>query len=355
MEFLFRPIERWIEGGWRGSKKLDRKRAAFHPRRLATHAVTLVLALVLAHTFLAYFVPPAELATWMRRSPVEHPTSFFIMLFTTGLIFFDFGYFREQTCLVACPYGRLQSVLLDPRSLIVGYDTRRGEPRMKGMPRPAGSGDCVNCELCVLTCPTGIDIREGLQMECIHCTQCIDACDAVMTRIGKPRGLIRYGSRDGFDRKAGGWLRPRAVVYPAALALTFGLFGWALVSRSDSEVTVLRGIGAPFVRDEQGRVVNQVRIKITNRAGAERRYALAIDGASGFSLIAPINPLPVAAGRSVTTSVFVVGAPGAFSKGEREIQVRVSDGMRFSASLPYELMGPDEENEEDHPGREHER
>jgi cytochrome c oxidase accessory protein FixG len=246
LEFLFRPIEHWLEGGAHGAATLD-KQGGLAPRRLIKLGIYAVLACFLAHTFLGYFVPVAELAQWVRRSPFEHPVSFLVMAGTTGLVFFDFAYFREQTCLIACPYGRLQSVLLDRRSAIVGYDPRRGEPRMRGIKqRPATAGDCIDCQMCVLTCPTGIDIREGLQMECIHCAQCIDACDAVMTKIGRPRGLIRYGSRDGFAGRAGSFLRPRLIAYPAVLVLAFGLFAWQLGGRSATEVTVLRASTVPF-------------------------------------------------------------------------------------------------------------
>jgi cytochrome c oxidase accessory protein FixG len=355
MEFLFRPIEYWLEGGPRGAKRLDRKRG-LHLRRVVKHLIFVGLALFLAHTFLAYFVPVEELAGWVRRSPIEHPTSFVIMLGTTALIFFDFGWFREQTCLVACPYGRLQAVLLDRRSLIVGYDARRGEPRMRGIvDRPPTAGDCIHCELCVLTCPTGIDIREGLQMECIHCTQCADACDRVMARIGKPPGLIRYGSRDEFEGARKSWLRPRAVLYPAALALTLGIFVWLLGTRANAEVTVLRGIGEPY--SLQGdRVVNQIRVKVANRGDAERRYRIAVGDAPGAEIVAPLNPLPVPGGEMRTTSVFVILPRAAFREGAHPVVVALDDGAGFSTEIPYVLAGPEEEaeHEEREGGAEHE-
>jgi cytochrome c oxidase accessory protein FixG len=355
MEFLFRPLERWIEGGPRGSQELDRA-GGLHPRRLLKVLIYAGFALFLAHTFLAYFVAPAELLQWMRRSPVEHPSSFFVMLGTAALILFDFAYFREQTCLVACPYGRLQSVLLDRRSVIVGYDTRRGEPRMKGVKeRPAGAGDCIDCRLCVLTCPTGIDIREGLQMECIHCTQCMDACDAVMARIGKPAGLIRYSSRDELEGRRTSLLRPRVVIYPAALAVTLGLFAWGLAARAAPDVSLLRGAGAPYALEPGGSVVNQVRIKITNRGRQDRAYGIELAGVAGASLIAPQNPFPVGAGKSLTTSVFVVAPRAAFPRGERPVTFRLSDGTRWRADFAFRLVGPepDEDDREHADDRKH--
>lgn len=348
LEFLFRPIERWLEGGPRGSAELDRRHAWLHPRRLAKYAIYGVLALVLAHTFLAYFVGVETLLVWVRRSPVEHPTSFLVMAGTAVAVFLDFAWFREQTCLVACPYGRLQSVLLDRRSLIVGYDAARGEPRAKGVrERVAGAGDCVDCTLCVQTCPTGIDIREGLQMECIHCTQCMDACDAVMAKIGKPTGLIRYSSRDALERRPAGLLRPRVVVYPALLLLAFGTLVWQLGAHPAADVTLLRGLGAPFSIQPDGSVANQVRIKVVNRGGAPRAYRIALERAPEARLIAPINPLRVPAGAVRTATVFVVTPPGAIDDGEREVAFRIADDARFDATFEWELVGPSDLEEGD--------
>jgi cytochrome c oxidase accessory protein FixG len=344
MEFLFRPIERLFEGGRSGSLELDRhgRRGQVNPRRVAKYAVYGVLSLFLAHTFLAYFVGVDQLAVWVRRSPAQHPTSFAIMALTTVAVMLDFTWFREQTCLVACPYGRWQSVLLDRQSLIVAYDTNRGEPRMKGRTRVSGAGDCIDCGACVLTCPTGIDIRDGLQMECIHCTQCADACDDIMTKVGRPTGLIRYTSRAALESKTGRLkrLRPRTVLYPAAFAITFGGFLFTLESREAADVTVLRGLGAPYVVEADGRIANQLRVKVTNRSAKERRYQISIDSIAQESVIAPRNPLPVVAGGTEVSDLFVMLPPDAFKSGERAIVVRVADGDDYHGRFTYRLVGP---------------
>lgn len=341
MEFLFRPIERWLEGGRSGSLVLDKERRHFHPRRLLKHAIYFLLALFLAHTFLAYFVGIERLAQWVRLSPAEHPTAFLVMAGTTLAIFADFAWFREQTCIVACPYGRLQSVLLDRQSLIVGYDPNRGEPRARGTrARAATAGDCVDCSACVLTCPTGIDIRDGLQMECIHCTQCADACDAIMDQVGKPRGLIRYTSQAALAGAPPRLLRPRVVLYPAVMALAFGLLVYNLGTRSDTDVTILRGVGAPFARDPDGAVVNQVRLKVTNRARTPRAYRVAVEGAAEARVVVPVNPIPIQAGATVETSIFVTLPVDAFTSGAREITLRLSDGTGYEATFPHRLLGP---------------
>jgi len=355
MEFLFRPIERWLEGGRSGSLRLDSLglRGQLQPRRLAKYAIYFALALVLAHTFLAYFVGVDQLAVWVRRSPVQHPTSFALMALTTSAIMFDFSFFREQTCLVACPYGRWQSALLDRQSLIVAYDRNRGEPRAKGRVRPVGAGDCIDCGACVTTCPTGIDIRDGLQMECIHCTQCADACDEIMRRVDRPQGLIRYSSRAALEGERVHKLRPRVVLYPLALAGSFGGFLFALGTKAPADVTVLRGMGQPYAIEADGRVANQVRIKIANRSRADHRYTIRVDGIAEGSMIAPMNPLPVAAGQTEIASLFVLLPPRAFHGGEHRVRFIIADGGGFVDTVSYELVGP--ERDEHHTDRERER
>jgi len=345
MEYLFRPLERLIEGGTSGIQALDRQ-GGVKPRRIFKYAVYGVLALFLAHTFLAYFVGIERLIEWVQRSPFEHPTAFFIMAGTTVAIFLDFAWFREQTCLVACPYGRLQSVLLDRKSLIVAYLPLRGEPRARARERSEASGDCVDCGACVRTCPTGIDIRDGLQMECIHCTQCMDACDEIMDKVGKPRGLIKYSTRCEVEGRPSRLLRPRVVLYPAALLAVLGTFVYLLSIKQDTDVTLLRGIGAPYSFDADGQVVNTIRIKVTNRGGEERRYRIELADADGLRLIAPENPLPVASGSVRTGGVFVVAAAGRFEDGQRPVRFRITDGGDYTAEFEYLLVGPREGEQE---------
>ena len=345
MEFLFRPIERWVEGGRSGSLALDKERRYFHPRRLLKYAIYAALAMFLAHTFLAYFVGTEALAQWLRRSPAEHPTSFLVMAGMSVAVFADFTYFREQTCLVACPYGRMQSVLLDRQSMIVAYDPTRGEPRMKGKVRPVGAGDCIDCGACVQTCPTGIDIRDGLQMECIHCTQCADACDDIMTRVGKPKGLIRYSSRELLEGHPRHLIRPRTVLYPLAFAVFLGGFVYALATRASADVTVLGGAGEPFTRQDDGRIANQLRVKIVNRTDADQDYRIDVLGASEGSVIVPQNPLAVATGQTAVTPLFILLPLKTFHDGEHRVIVRVRDGAGFSTEVPYRLVGPEDESD----------
>jgi cytochrome c oxidase accessory protein FixG len=337
MEFLYRPIERLFEGKRERQLELDRKGPNF--RRVAKNVVFFGISVLLGNAFLAYFVGTDALLRWVARSPYEHPTPFLVMAAVSALTFFDFAYFREQMCTVACPYARLQSVLLDRRSLIVGYDVARGEPRSKGKAKP-GSGDCIDCRACVVACPTGIDIRQGLQLECIACTQCADACDSIMDRIKKPRGLIRYAAQESLESgRPSRIARPRVLVYAVLfVALLVALVATAR-AREASEVTILRGIGAPFEMRE-GQSVNQIRVKVRNRAGEARRFRIELLDAPGARLIAPENPLAVARDEQRSTSVFVMADPRSLPNGRRKVRFRVTDDEGFSLIVPYQLLGP---------------
>ncbi|MBL4844595.1 MAG: cytochrome c oxidase accessory protein CcoG [Planctomycetes bacterium] len=344
MEFLFRPLDRLFEGSYQQQAKLDREGGGI--RRVAKHVVIVAISVFLAHTFLAYFVGWSTLMGYLTTSPAEHPTAFAVMVSVSGAMAFNFGWFREQTCLVACPYGRLQSVLLDQASLVVGYDTGRGEPRGKAKKGRAVAvaerGDCIDCRACVTTCPTGIDIRDGLQLECIGCAQCIDACDAIMTRTGKPLGLVRYGARSELE---GGTpskiLRPRVVIYALALLLVLGGLGGALLDRPSAKVKALRGIGAPFVTLPSGEISNQIRLKIHNQSDQSRSYTLSLITPSGAQLVAPENPIQIGAGELAEATLFVVLPRAAYAgTGELPCQLEVADGVDFERVVTLTLLGP---------------
>ena len=342
MEFVYRPLEVFIEGGRNQQIKTDK--TGVSGRRMIKHFVFFFVSAFLANTFLAYFVGWDRLLGWMTSSPTQHPLAFGVMIGTTVLMFGDFGWFREQTCILACPYGRFQSVLLDRQSLIVGYDETRGEPRQPWRKKEERTGgDCIDCGRCVTTCPTGIDIRDGgLQMECVACTQCIDACDDVMEKIGKPPGLVRYTSQaelESGDRK---FIRPRLVVYSAMLLIMFSALGFSLVGKSTADVTILRGLGAPFSVLPSGDVSNQIRIKIANRSSEERSYEFELVDADGLTLVAPENPLIVAAGDSQMTAAFITTRPSSFTAGELEITLHITDGIDFEELRTYRLLGPAE-------------
>ncbi len=336
MELLFRPIERLFEGPREAQLRIDRQGGS--RRRWAKNAVYLVLAFLLANVFLSYFVGTDALRRWVLEAPTKHFAGFVVVTATTGLVFFDFAYFREQMCTVICPYARIQSVLLDTKSLIIGYDERRGEPRSKGKAKVSGHGDCIDCRACVVTCPTGIDIREGLQLECIACGQCADACDSIMDRIKKPRGLIRYSSQASLlTGQKTRVLRPRVAIYAVALVALLGALLYLGSARPSADITVLRGLGAPFSLSGD-EVINQLRLKVTNRADAADEFYVELVGLPEARVVAPELPLKLAPGQHGSVSFFVA-LPRAALPGSRPIQVRVTSNHE-QRLVGYTLLGP---------------
>lgn len=347
MEFLFRPIERLFEGDRNAQLRLDRKGGGV--RRILKNLTFLVLSVLVANVFLAYFVGTETLFRWMTSAPAENLGGFLVMGVTAGLVFFDFAYFREQMCTVICPYARLQAALFDKNSLIIGYDDKRGEPRHKGKSVP-GAGDCIDCNACVVTCPTGIDIREGLQLECIACGQCIDACNTIMHKVGKPPQLIRYASQNSLSGGETKVVRPRVWIYAALISVLLAALIVIGGRRTTADVTVLRGIGAPFVLEGQT-VRNQIRVKIENRHGTAERFGIEVlvgEGSQlepaarqGLSVVNPENPLVVAANDRRTTSLFVVGPRSSYREGKIPIVVRITPSEGPPTDEPYVLLGPD--------------
>lgn len=337
MEFVFRPIEQLLEGTRTQQMKLDREGANW--RRVLKMVIFALLSVFLAHVFVAYFSGIDRLAGFVTGSPFRHPIAFVAMLVTSVLVFIDFAYFREQMCTVACPYARLQSVLLDRDSMIVGYDAHRGEPRARKA--KDGAGDCVDCNNCVATCPTGIDIRQGVQLDCIACAQCADACDWVMRKLKRPPGLIRYGSQNSLEeRKPTRFIRFRVIAYSVLFLIATGALIAARVTQGTADVTVLRGIGTPYVVDGDS-VRNLIRIKVENRGDQPRQYTIDLQGVDGAQLVAPVNPLPVDPGTHRTTTVFVITPRALFvGHGSRPVGVRVTDGVQFDRTYPYKLLGP---------------
>jgi cytochrome c oxidase accessory protein FixG len=348
LEFVYRPLERLFEGHPGRGGTLGRK--ATGPRTFAKYLVFLLVSATLTHTFLSYFVGVANLRQWMTRSPFEHPTSFAVMAITTALMFIDFAWFREQTCIVACPYGRLQSVLLDGNSLIVSYDPGRGEPRQHRhlpidnarveAPAAAVAGNCVDCRLCVETCPTGIDIRDGLRMECIGCAQCIDACDAVMTKLKRPLGLIRYSSQLRIAGENGRFARPRLFIYSGVLVLIAGVFTGLVSQAKASDVTLLRGMGVPFTELPGGEVANPVRLKITNRTREARAYRLEIAEGGPARLLGDGLPVTVQPTAAATRGLVIAVPATSFVRGKHAIRLRVIDDHGAKNEVGYDMLGP---------------
>jgi cytochrome c oxidase accessory protein FixG len=280
LEGVFRRVERWVEGprDARIRRNLGPWTFGKAQRKVLKHALFIVLAFLNAHVFVAYFIAPRELIAAMTGPPAEHWAAFLWVTAWTAILYFDFAWFREQTCLILCPYGRLQSALVDADTIVIGYDETRGEPRSK---RTTEGGDCIDCYKCVAACPTGIDIRNGLQMECVGCANCIDACDEVMARVDRPKGLVRYDSQRGLGGEARQrFFRPRVFLYAALGLLGLAVFGFTSGRRSSFEVHVLRTRGMPYVIDE-GHIRNVYAIRIQNKGNEPGVFRVTAQTAEG--------------------------------------------------------------------------
>jgi len=340
MEFVFRPLERLFMGT-SGRGGTPKKQVA--PWRVGLmYFVFAIICLHLANMFLAYFVGVESLHRWIWTSPPwRHPAAFALVAFITGLMMFDFCYWREQLCIIGCPYGRFQSVLLDRSSAIIGYDQRRGEPRGKGRDREAKElGNCVDCHLCVDVCPTGIDIRDGLQLECIGCAQCIDVCDQVMEKTGQPKGLIRYSSQAALEGDATSIARPRTAIYLAAILGLCATFVVLLANKSAFDVTVLRGLGRPFVVDQEGSVENILRVKIVNRTEESRSYQLEVAQPDSVQILAGREIVDVGPGETTVEPVHLHAASDAFVRGKINLRLRVIDDQEKVVERDCFLLGP---------------
>ena len=353
LEFVYRPVERFIEG-----KEHVRARRDAGPwtwdkawRKGAKWAVYAAISVVLAHVFVSYFVGWEALLRWMTGSPFDHWGYFLLMAGTSALVLFDFGYFREQMCTIACPYARFQSVLLDEDSLIVSYDPVRGEPRARRSKKKIAEeeaglrprlGDCIDCLACVRTCPTGIDIRDGLQMECVACTQCIDACDAIMLQVGKPPGLIRYTSEHALEGLPTRKLRPRTALYGGLLVAVAAMFTVALVAREPFSVSVGRATGAPFMAMPDGTVSNRLVFRVRNQTPEPVTFTVeGVEPAAMDLRVVGRQPIALAPQAMTRVEVFVMTPPEAFAgQSTREAQFRLafSDGSTETSSFP--LLGP---------------
>lgn len=350
LEFVYRPIERLLEG-----TEAQRKRRDEGPwnvdkawRKALKFSIYLVISLALAHTFVAYFVSWERLILWMQRPPKENWSFFLMMSVTTGLILFDFSVFREQMCTIACPYARLQSVLVDGDSMIVSYDAGRGEKRGRRTREQRKQeaegvylnlGDCIDCGACVRTCPTGIDIRNGLQMECIGCTQCMDACDAIMIGVKKPVGLIRYTSENIL---AGGKPKPvrlRTVLYGVLWLILVGAFITLVSVRTTLDVNIGRVVNVPFIEMGDG-IANNLRFRVQNRQSGTTAEIVAVSPPGTEVRVIGESPLPLPQGEHVRVETFVIVPREAFVDGSAkgEFEVRTSDGRVQRAK--FHLLGP---------------
>ncbi|MEZ0387678.1 MAG: cytochrome c oxidase accessory protein CcoG [Verrucomicrobium sp.] len=343
LEHVFRRVERLIDGDSASRRRLEEAgwSVAKITRRVVKHGIYLVLSAFIAHVFLSYFVSLPQLYAWMQGPPSQHWLAFGVVVFLTGTLYFAFSWFREQFCIILCPYGRLQSALTDDHTLNVGYDQVRGEPR--GKVNAAGAGDCINCQRCVQVCPTGIDIRNGLQLECIGCAACVDACDEIMTRVGRKPGLIRHDSQAAFQGGLTRFIRPRIILYSLLLACGMLVSGFSLLAVRPAGISLNRLTGAPYFVNS-GEIRNQFQVRLVNKRteSAVFRFALGPDTPGELRLTGAEDAVIVPRLGEVVKTV-VLAMPAARFKGALKVKLQVSMNSDPSRPLERELefLGPD--------------
>lgn len=350
LEHVYRRVERWIEGDAVARRRLDA--APWDGEKIAKralkHGLFIVLSLAIVHVFLAYFVSLPRLYEMVTHAPTRHWTAFVFMAIATGVVYFNFAWFREQLCLIICPYGRLQSALIDDHSLVIGYDARRGEPRARrgasatsSEGGSAAQGDCIDCFRCVQVCPTGIDIRQGLQMECIGCSACIDACDEVMRRTRRPTGLIRYDSLAAFAGGRTRWVRPRIVVYTLLLVAGAVAMLNAFSTVRPARFDAMRLPGGSYFLDATA-VRNQFLVRLTNKTSEPRTFAIALIGAPPELLTSGIDETLTVGPMAEAVHTIVLRAPIAGYRGPLDLMLEARDVEGdYTLRRRIRFLGPD--------------
>ncbi len=348
MEMVFRRLEYWIEGD--ATRQRAMREAPWTvskvARKLAKHALFLGLSFVIGNTLLAYIIGSDALRRIITDNPANHLVGLAFMAIFTLVFYGLFARFREQACTFICPYGRLQSTLIDENSIVVAYDHRRGEPRghlhrseTLDQRHVRGGGDCIDCHQCVSVCPTGIDIRNGTQMECVHCTACIDACDSVMEKIGRPRGLIRYASLDGIEKGERLRVTPRILAYGAVLLALGGILAAVLLTRSEVDATLLRAPGSLFQQSADGKISNLYILKLVNKTTHDLPVELKLENLDGRLTVMGGNPT-VPAQQLTQGSVLLELAPDKITSPTLEVVVGVYSGGRLLDRVKTGFVGP---------------
>ncbi len=290
MEMVFRKVEYWIEGDANEQRRLNSSNWNANKiiKKGVKQLIFISISLLIAHVAMAYLIGIDQVRQIVTQPPSVHLPGFIGLIVFTSIFYGVFSWFREQACIVVCPYGRLQSVLLVKDSIVVAYDWLRGEKRGKLKKDQKiiteKQGDCIDCKLCVHVCPTGIDIRNGTQLECVNCTACIDACDDVMKKIDKPAGLIRYSSFNAIKESKQKLITPRTIGYSFVLVALLSLLGYFILTRADIETTILKAPGTLYTKTEDGKITNLYTIEFMNKTFDDISLDLKIESPLGATL-----------------------------------------------------------------------
>ncbi|MGB4845195.1 MAG: cytochrome c oxidase accessory protein CcoG [Ferruginibacter sp.] len=365
MEMIFRKIEYWIDGDSYQQKQL--RVMAWNAKKVKKRVLKFVLfytmSFLIANFFLAYIIGMDQLLGYIENPGAHAGTLISLLIFTT-VFFFVYWWFREQACIVVCPYGRLQGVLLDKNSIVVAYDHKRGEERGKlkkkedhdcttckndrGCNSAAAKfeqytkqGDCIDCFACVRVCPTGIDIRNGTQLECVNCTACIDACDDIMVKVDKPKGLIRYASENSITEGKKLKFNNRIKAYSGVLLLLLSLLAFLLVSRTDLDVTLMRTAGMTFTKLPDGRVSNLYNLKLANKTHKDIQFSLKLENLSGEIMLVGSGELTVKKEAYSNLQFFVKLKPEDLSNWKTLVKIGMYEGDKKIKTITAKFIGPE--------------
>lgn len=348
MEMLFRKIEYAIDGDAAEQRLL--KNAPWTLRKIGKrglkHFVFYLVSFIIANTFLSYIIGVRQLGEIIRGPFTEHIAGFMSIVIFTGVFYAVYAFFREQACTVVCPYGRLQSVLLDRNSMIVAYDHKRGEPRGKFTKKSSNDhGDCIDCLQCVKVCPTGIDIRNGTQMECVGCTACIDACNHMMEKVGRPLDLIRYASENGITNKEPLRYTLRMKMYTGLLSILVLILAALLISRKEVDATVMRTPGMLYQERGTDSITNLYTIKVANKTVRNIPLVLKLEGGSGN--IQPIGgpAIPIKKEEEGSGNFFIVLPKLAIHQRKTSLRIGIYEGSKKIDEVRTNFLGPLPDNE----------
>jgi cytochrome c oxidase accessory protein FixG len=351
LEMVFRRIEFWIDGDRGKQMKLAKQEwnADKIRKRLLKWSIFLIISFLIANVFLAYLIGSDKVIQYVIDGPAEHLSTLFPLGIFTAVFYFVFAWFREQVCIIACPYGRLQGVLLDNKSIVVAYDHKRGESengrkkwRNDEDRNALGYGDCIDCAQCVHVCPTGIDIRNGTQLECVNCTACIDECDTIMEKVGLEKGLIRYASEDEIEKKEPFKLTARMKGYIAVLVILIGVLTGMLFLRNDVEARVLRLPGQLFEHKENNIISNVFTYKLVNKTSQQiddisfklRKYK------GNIKLVTTQEDVIVPAQGLAEGTMFIEINKKDLSGDKNKLMIEVYSGDKLIETTTVNFLGP---------------